>query len=293
MENKTPYRGRLAPSPTGRLHLGHAATFYTAFQRARQAGGTLVFRIEDLDPARCRDAFLDSIIEDLRWLGISWDEGPEAGPHPPYRQSERLDLHRRALECLKEKNLAYPCRCSRKDVIAAAGAPQGPEDEFIYSGNCRPKQPLPEQPRPAEAGQPANGENVAWRFRTPDGEVVRFVDERAGPQEFVAGRDFGDFVIWRKEDLPAYQLAVVVDDDAMGVTEVVRGEDLLLSTARQLLLYEALELPSPAFYHCPLVTDERGERLAKRHDSLAIETLRKSGRTPESVLETFLNEAET
>lgn len=270
------YRGRLAPSPTGHLHLGHAATFRTAFERARRAGGTLIFRIEDLDPARCREEFLESIIDDLHWLGIDWDEGPAEGPAAPYRQSHRQGFYLDALERLRRKGFAYPCRCSRKDVAAAAGAPQGPEDEFIYAGTCRP-------PTGTAIEKRTCTDAVSWRFRVPDGEIIRFQDARMGNQDFVAGRDFGDFVIWRKEDLPAYQLAVVVDDAAMSITEVVRGEDLLLSTARQILLYRALDIEPPAFYHCPLITDERGERLAKRHAALSIRALRENGRTPESL----------
>lgn len=271
-ESITPYRGRIAPSPTGRLHLGHARTFWTAHERARAAGGRLLLRIEDLDPQRVRPEFVTGIFEDLRWLGISWDEGPDVGgPCPPYVQSEGLDNYRAALARLRDGGFLFPCTCSRRDIAQAISAPHAADDEVIYPGTCRTAVGGPED-RP-----------VAWRFRVPSGESVRFVDIRLGPQEFVAGRDFGDFVVWRPDGLPSYQLACVVDDSRMGITEVVRGEDLLVSTARQLLLYRALKQQPPAFFHCPLVRDESGIRLAKRHDALSVSGLREAGHRAETL----------
>jgi glutamyl-tRNA synthetase len=278
-----PYRGRLAPSPTGLLHVGHARTFWIAQQRARAAGGTLVLRNEDLDRARCKPEFVAAMYEDLRWFGFQWQEGPDVGgPYGPYSQSERGHLHLSAFEKLKAGGHVYECTCSRQDVLRAWGAPHAGEEEPIYPGTCRPgskgSPALPAAPS-ARAGQ------VNWRFRVPDGEVISFVDGAEGARNFVAGKDFGDFVVWRHDGIPSYQLAVTVDDAGMGITEVVRGADLLASTARQLLIYRALGLTPPRFYHCPLVTDAAGVRLAKRHDALSLRALRELGTSPESLRE--------
>jgi glutamyl-tRNA synthetase len=262
------YRGRIAPSPTGYLHLGHAMTFRTAWERAR--GGALVLRVEDLDAARCRAEYRDAIVEDLRWFGLDWQEGPDiGGPCAPYVQSRRdyFATWRR----LRDAGLIYPCTCSRRDVSSALSAPHGKEqsegDEPLYPGACR--------HRIAEAGAIETPAGVNWRFRVPDGEEVVFTDERLGGQRAVAGRDFGDFIVWRKDNIPSYQLAVVADDAAMEITEVVRGEDLLQSTFRQILLYRALGLRAPAWVHCPLVRDSQGRRLAKRDHALSLRELRK------------------
>ncbi len=273
------YRGRLAPSPTGYLHLGHARTFWTARHRAREAKGTLILRNDDLDHVRCKPEFVAAMYEDLRWFGFAWQEGPDiGGPCAPYAQSERIDFHREMLRKLQAAGCVYACTCSRQDVLRALGAPHAGEDEPIYPGTCRPSfgekraiKPLPK------------GARINWRFKVPDGEAISFVDGAQGLQTFVAGRDFGDFVVWRHDDIPSYQLAVVADDAAMGITEVVRGADLLASTARQLLIYKALGLQPPGYYHCPLVTDETGIRLAKRHDALSLRTMRERGVTPESI----------
>lgn len=269
------YRGRLAPSPTGYLHLGHLSTFWTAQERARAAGGTLILRSEDLDRARCRSELSEAMLEDLRWAGLSWSEGPDcSGPHAPYVQSQRLAHYMAAFEVLREKGLVYPCTCSRQDVARALGAPHAGDDEPVYPGTCR----------PAAAARPAlprAGQN--WRFRVPEGRTVTFADGRTGPHTQKAGVEFGDFLVWRKDDLPAYQLACVVDDAAMAITEVVRGEDLLTSTSRQLLLYEALELAAPAFFHCALITDAGGRRLAKRDNATTLRGLRAAGRTLEEL----------
>ena len=266
-----PYRGRLAPSPTGLLHLGHARTFWTAQTRARAAGGTLFLRNDDLDTARCRPEFVTAMIEDLRWFGLIWSE-------PLITQSARLPLYRAALARLHAAGLIFPCTRSRRDVLAAASAPHdGDEnDEPLYPPEFRPaaNTPLPPLTDPI---------TVNWRFRVPDGETLAFTDGHFGEQRATAGRDFGDFLVWRKDDAPSYQLACVVDDAALGITEVVRGADLIKSTFRQLLLFRALGHPLPAFYHCPLVTDGQGQRLAKRHDALALRTLRAAGLTPTQV----------
>ena len=270
------YRGRLAPSPTGLLHLGHAQTFWTAAERAARHGGTLILRNEDLDPQRSRPEFASAMIEDLRWLGLRWNEGPDCGgPHAPYSQSQRRSLYLEAWRKLRDSGVLYPCTCSRKDLAQAASAPNDVDDEPLYLGTCRGRMDAGSVQHPA-------GEN--WRFRVPEGEGVCFKDLRLGHQAFIAGRDFGDFIIWRRDDVPAYQLAVVVDDAEMEITEVVRGADLLKSTARQILIYRALGIEPPQFYHCDLVRDESGVRLAKRHDALSVRRLRESGWTPEQVM---------
>jgi glutamyl-tRNA synthetase len=280
------YRGRLAPSPTGLLHLGHARTFWIASQRCAEHGGTLILRNEDLDPQRCRPEFVEAMIEDLRWLGISWTEGPDCGgPFGPYTQSERRIHYLQAWKQLRDRGVIYPCTCSRKDVAQSATAPNEGDDEPLYSGKCRPSRDsrsdsLSGCRAEAKRGGPAG---VNWRFRVRDGEEICFEDLHLGHQRIVAGKDFGDFIVWRKDDVPAYQLAVVVDDAAMQITEVVRGADLLKSTARQILLYRALGLPIPRYYHCDLVRDEQGMRLAKRHDALSVRKLRSLGWTPEQV----------
>jgi len=305
--NLKSYRGRLAPSPTGLLHLGHARTFCVA-RRAAERGGGLILRNEDLDLQRCRDEFVEAMFEDLRWLGIRWVEGPDCGgAFGPYVQSARREFYLSAWKKLREGGWIYPCSCSRRDVALAAGAPNEGDDEPVYPGTCRvPISPLLAQKarekwgtRPDSRGRlslqsqkladeasaapwdaPAG---VNWRFRVPDGEDVCFDDLHLGSQGMVAGRDFGDFIVWRRDDVPAYQLAVVVDDAAMGITEVVRGADLVKSTARQILLLRALGLAVPDYYHCDLVRDEAGVRLAKRHDSLSIRRLRELGWTAERV----------
>jgi glutamyl/glutaminyl-tRNA synthetase len=284
------YRGRLAPSPTGLLHLGHARTFWTAYERARAADGVLILRDEDLDTQRARADYAAAMLEDLRWLGIEWQEGPGldgipgGGAFAPYRQSERYALFRAAWEQLRASGWIYPCTCSRRELAAAVSAPHEDEsardgvqddDEPIYPGRCRPAAGVV-----AQANGPAG---VNWRFRIPDSEAVTFEDSGVGARSYVAGRDFGDFVVWRRDDVPAYQLACVVDDAAMRITEVVRGADLLKSTARQILLYRALGLTPPLWHHCPLLRDAAGQRLAKRTDALSLRALRERGLTPAEV----------
>jgi glutamyl/glutaminyl-tRNA synthetase len=294
------YRGRLAPSPTGYLHVGHARTFWTAFERARDADGTLIMRMEDLDPDRSRAEYAHSALEDLHWLGIRWQEGPDiGGPFAPYAQSNRHAIYLAAWRKLLEGGFLFPCRCSRKDLEAALNAPHESvtpganglqnngeleplDDEAVYPGTCRTA--VVTIPPNSAAHEIADPGNFNWRFRVPDGEVIEFEDLNLGLQRFVAGRDFGDFVVWRRDGVPSYQLACVADDAATKITEVVRGKDLLKSTARQILLYRALSLETPVWFHCRLVTDANGRRLAKRHDALSLRALRRSGLTPEQIL---------
>jgi glutamyl-tRNA synthetase len=256
------------------LHLGHARTFWIAAQRAMEQKGTLILRTEDLDRQRCRPEFEKAMLEDLWWLGIRWQEGPDCGGSlGPYAQSERREHYLSAWRVLRERGNIYPCTCSRKDLASAASAPNDVDDEPIYPGTCRDQH---DNARDLPAG-------VNWRFRVPDGEAIEFQDQHLGKQSFVAGKDFGDFLVWRRDDVPSYQLAVVVDDAAMKITEVVRGADLLKSTARQILLCRALGYAIPAHYHCELIRDEKGVRLAKRHDALSIRVLREQGWSAEDV----------
>jgi glutamyl-tRNA synthetase len=273
-----PYRGRLAPSPTGLLHLGHAATFWQAFTRARQHKGTLLLRVEDLDKQRSKLQFTEAILEDLKWLGIWWQP-------PVVYQSQRLPLYREALNQLLITGHIYPCHCSRKDLAGMMHAPhEDTEEEPVYPGTCRGASNAPHQM--------SFQQGINYRFRIPDGESITFTDQNLGPQSFTAGKDFGDFLVWRRAfsqhpddaGLPSYQLACVVDDADTQITEVVRGRDLLKSTARQILLQRALNLPTPAYFHTHLLTDKHGIRLAKRHDALAIRTLRQQGLTPAEVI---------
>ena len=214
---------------------------------------------------RCKAGFAASIVEDLRWFGLEWQEGPDmGGPHAPYRQSERFPLYLEAWQHLAAAGAIYPCRCTRRDVQHAAHAPHV-EDE---SRETHLSWHLPAGDRSDRATRivaPSQPEDHNWRFRVPDGETISFHDGYAGPQNFVAGQDFGDFLVWRKDGTPGYQFAVVVDDHAMAITEVVRGADLLLSTAQQLLVYRALGLAPPAFYHCPLVTGCRRGAVGQAH----------------------------
>lgn len=273
-----PYTGRLAPSPTGYLHLGHARTFWIAQQRARAAGGRLLLRNDDLDAARFRLDFVAAMIEDLRWLGFVWEE-------PMVSQTHRLDRYHAALVRLHAAGLIFPCHHSRKELAeASVSAPHegGEHDEPVYPPAFRPP--------PGAALPPLDAAGLAtnWRFRVPDGETVAFTDGHFGPQTAAAGRDFGDFLVWRKDGVPSYQLSCAVDDAELGITEVVRGADLIKSTFRQLLLIRALGHAAPAYHHCPLMLDDHGERLAKRHDALALRTLRAQGVTAAQLLDRFV-----
>lgn len=256
MNSLLSYRGRLAPTPSGYMHEGHAATFRIAQSRCQAANGQLILRMEDLDRSRCQDIFYEAWYTDLKKTGVDWVEGPDkGGPYGPYLQSQRYAFYLEAWKQLKALGKIYPCPHSRKDVERALQAPH--EEEPIFPISLR---------TPIYAGDTyLSPEGVNWRFQVPDGLVVGFYDQRLGQKSYIAGKDFGDFVIWRKDNLPSYELAVVVDDHAMAITEVVRGEDLCLSTARQILLYTALNWQIPFFYHTPLILDAQGQRLAKRN----------------------------
>ena len=276
----TNVRGRLAPSPTGALHLGNARTFLIAWLRVRSQGGTLVLRMEDLDHPKNKPGAAAAALEDLRWLGFDWDEGPDVGgPHAPYTQTARTAAYAQALEPLKAKGLAYPCVCSRRDVESGQSAPHT-EEGLYYPGTCRgrfadyesARRTLPE------------GRLPAWRFLVPEGETVRFEDSFYGTYEQDVSALSGDFVLARDPLGAGYMLAVVADDASMGITEVVRGDDLLSATPRQLLLYRALELTPPAFLHVPLVVSEEGRRLAKRHGDTRICALREAGVPAEKIV---------
>ena len=256
--------------------MGHARTFWIAAKRAQERGGVLVLRNEDLDPQRCQPEFVAAMYEDLRWLGIRWSEGPDCGgPYAPYSQSDRRSFYLEAWQRLRDSGAIYPCSCSRKELLAAATAPNDTDDEPLYPGHCRLR---------TDAVQFRAPQGVNWRFRVPDGETIEFADQHLGKQAFVAGKDFGDFVVWRRDDVPAYQLAAATDDARMQITEVVRGADLLKSTARQILLFRALGYSVPNYYHCELVRDATGLRMAKRHDAASIRRLREQGLTPAQLL---------
>ncbi|MGE5322950.1 MAG: glutamate--tRNA ligase family protein, partial [Actinomycetota bacterium] len=254
---------------------------------ARACGGTLVFRNEDLDQQRCRPEFVQAMYDDLQWLGLDWDEGPDlateaGGAFGPYSQSRRRSFYLEAWRKLRDLGLIYPCTCSRRDLERALSAPHEDDDEIHYPGSCRARQ--------AEAVDWQMPGGVSWRFRVPDQRLISFLDGCEGRQHFSAGLDFSDFLVWRRDDIPAYQLAVVVDDQSMRITEVVRGADLLRSTARQLLLIEALGYAKPRYFHCPLMRDEKNRRMAKRHDALSLRRLREQGADPASLLRCFAQE---
>jgi glutamyl-tRNA synthetase len=247
--------------------------------------------MEDLDADRSRAEYAEAALEDLRWLGIDWDEGPDmGGPYAPYEQSRRGEVYRSAWRKLFDGGFIYPCRCSRKDLAAALSAPHegvtrliDADDEPLYPGTCRPASTA-DRPHDFSAGLADIPIGLNWRFRVPDDEVIEFNDASLGPQRFTASIDFGDFLVWRRDGVPSYQLACVADDFAMQITEVVRGADLLKSTARQMLLNRALGYPDPGWLHCELMVDEQGRRLAKRHDALSIGELRRKGLTPGELL---------
>lgn len=253
------YTTRYAPSPTGAMHLGHVRTHLIAYLRARSLGGRIVMRIEDLDPPRVVPGSAEGFLRDHEWLGLEWDEGP-------HFQSDRTALYEAAIDRLRAEGAIYPCTCSRREVAQIASAPHG-EEGPVYPGTCR--------PGPSHPGRPE-----ALRFRMQAGEVV-WRDTLLGD---VTTPDAGDFVVRRADGLFAYQLAVVVDDGAMGITEVVRGRDLLASTPRQLALADALGLVPPAYLHVPLVLGEDGERLAKRNGAIGVAAYREAGVSRERLL---------
>ena len=283
MQRFTHVTGRFAPSPTGLLHLGNAWSFLLAWLAAKAEGGRVILRHEDIDPARSRQEWMDAIERDLLWLGLTWDEGPETGPHAPYRQSLCSPLYEKALEELKAQGRIYPCYCTRKELRMLAGAPHGAADGLgdagaAYPGTCRHLSAEERTKKEAEGRRPA------LRLLCPDDAVETFHDLVLGPQRITLQNCGGDFALRRSDGVWAYQLAVVVDDMRMGVTQVVRGEDILLSTPRQLLLYRLLGGTPPDFAHIPLLHDREGERLAKRHQSLSLAALRDRGYRPEEIV---------
>lgn len=271
-------RGRYAPSPTGVIHLGNASTALVSWLSVRARGGAYVMRIEDLDGPRVAPGATEGILDDLAWLGLDWDEGPDVGgPRGPYVQSLRTAAYDRSFESLRRDGRLYPCFCSRKDIQAAASAPQLPGDETPYPGTCRALDPAEAERRIAE------GRPHAWRFRVEPEAIEGFDDLVAGPYRPAPGA-IGDFVVRRNDGGASYQLAVVVDDAAMEIDEVVRGNDLLPSTVRQILLYRALGAPTPRFAHVPLVLDSERVRLSKRHDGVTIAAFREHGVGPGAVV---------
>lgn len=266
--------GRLAPSPTGAQHVGNARTYLLAWLSLRSRGGRVVLRIEDIDSPRVKAWASQQALDDLRWLGLDWDEGPDlGGPHAPYVQTQRLGHYHAALARLRAAAAVYPCTCTRSDVQAAASAPHVGHEGPVYPGTCR-------QRRAAEADAL---DSFAWRFRT-DNRERSFVDGFAGEQSCRLAESLGDFVVGKSDGSPAYQLAVVADDHTMGVTEVFRGDDLLPSTFRQLALYDFFGWSPPRFVHVPLVVGPDGRRLAKRHGDTRLSTLRAAGLAPEQLV---------
>ncbi len=272
-------RGRYAPSPTGDLHLGNMRTALLAWLFARKAGGVFVLRVEDLDRPRVRPGATARMLEDLRWLGLDWDEGPGVGgPFGPYRQSDRQAIYEAYLGRLRAAGRVYPCYCSRAEVARAASAPQGAGDDGPrYPGTCRNLSAAERQARERAGRRPC------WRFCSPD-RLVQFTDLVAGPVAQNVAETVGDFIVSRSDGLPAYQLAVVVDDGLMAINQVIRGADLLSSTARQMALFEELGFAVPVFGHVPLVVDAQGARLAKREHAAGVGALREAGVSPERVL---------
>ena len=271
-------RGRYAPSPTGDLHLGNLRTALLAWLFARCSGGQFVLRIEDLDRPRVRPGASERMLFDLRWLGLDWDEGPDiGGPCEPYIQSERQEIYTTYLQRLQDKSLIYPCYCSRAEIARAASAPHGNEGSR-YPGTCR----YLTQARRSQ--HEAHYRRPSMRFRVNDERTVSFTDLLLGPVEQQVQQTVGDFIICRSDGIFAYQFAVVVDDALMHINQVARGVDLLQSTARQILLSEALGFQVPTFAHVPLLLDEHGKRFSKRTQSAGLEPLRVDGVTPAQIV---------
>lgn len=274
-DSQTSVTGRLAPSPTGAQHLGNARTYLFAWLAARKQNGRLVLRIEDIDSPRVKPGARQQSIDDLAWLGLDWDEGPDiGGPHGPYVQTERNEGYQQTIERLVQAGLAYPCTCSRKDIAEAASAPHVSHEGPVYPGTCTSWQagdPLPETAA------------YCWRFRATT-KVRTFVDLVCGEQSMSVAAVLGDFPLTRKNGPAAYQLAVVCDDLSMGVNQVVRGDDLIASTFRQLELIEALGGTPPQYAHVPLVCGPDGRRLAKRHGDTRIAFFREAGVPAERVI---------
>jgi glutamyl-tRNA synthetase len=263
-----PIVGRLAPSPTGGLHVGHARTFLIAWLAARSRGGRIILRIEDIDTSRVRPGATETAIADLEWLGLDWDDGP-------YVQSQRIAAYGDALERLKRKELVYPCVCTRADIERAASAPHAEDEGPTYPGTCA--------RRSASEAEILGDRPFAWRFRVSEG-CVAWNDLFRGPMSLDPARIGGDFLVARSPFVPSYQLAVVVDDAAMGITQVIRGADLIPSTPRQILLDRALGGAGREYGHVPLVIGPDGRRLAKRDGSIKLATLRDRGVDPRRLI---------
>jgi glutamyl-tRNA synthetase len=276
-------RGRYAPSPTGDLHLGNLRTALLAWLFSRCLNGQFVLRVEDLDRPRTRGGATERMLADLHWLGLNWDEGPDCGgPYAPYTQSERTDIYQHYLHRLQERGQVYPCYCSRAEIARIASAPQQDDDALEstprYPGTCR---TLTNAQRRAHE---TRGRRPSLRFRVPDTRLVSFSDQIAGHITQQVQQTVGDFILYRSDGIFAYQFAVVVDDALMHINQVVRGADLLSSTPRQILLYEALGFPVPTFAHVPLLYNEQGKRLAKRDFSTGLVPLREAGMSSAHVL---------
>jgi len=270
-------RGRFAPTPSGDMHLGNAKIALLSWLQIRSINGQFILRIEDIDIQRSRPEITERIIADLKWLGLDWDEGPEiGGTCVPYWQSERIELYKDALVKLQAKHRLYPCYCSRAELLGVADAPHGLASEgTAYVGTCR-------FLSKAERIEKAKSKTPSLRFVLGE-EAISFEDGIFGAQSFPPGSG-GDFIVRRADGMYSYQLAVTVDDALMGITDVLRGADLLDSTPRQLQLYQALELTPPTFAHAPLLLGEDGHRLAKRHGDLGISALRTAGAKPEAII---------
>lgn len=267
--------GRYAPSPSGRMHLGNLCCCLLAWLSAKSQGGKVVLRIEDLDQARCPRKFAELLQQDLDWLGLSADEGGDkGGPDGPYYQSERSEIYQQFYDVLWKKGLVYPCFCSRSQ-LHAADAPHRSDGQVVYAGTCR-------NLTPEQVAEQSRRRPPAWRVQVPD-ETIGFTDGHLGYYEENLARDCGDFYLRRADGVFAYQLAVVVDDALMGVTQVVRGADLLSSTPRQLWLYRTLGLQAPEFFHMPLLLAPDGRRLSKRDGDESLENLQ-AKYTPEQII---------